>query len=99
MSRFIRRPRRWLVLTAVGAVVAAVSFPPVYADDPSGCDFAPNGSTLSCLPPLSGSTFEGGDGNLLVNTTGNTDWVNAPGFNKGIDLASGTTDNAFGQGT
>jgi hypothetical protein len=48
---------------------------------------------------LSGSTFEGNDGNLVVNTSGNKDWVNAPNRVRGDDLASGKTDNAFGQGT
>jgi hypothetical protein len=47
---------------------------------------------------LAGSTFEGNDGNLVVNTSGNTDWVNAPNFVKQIDLTSGTSDDAFGQG-
>lgn len=60
-----------------------------------------NISTVSAasLPgPLPGSTFEGGDGNLTVDTTGNTDWSNVQGVNIGIDLPSGTTDNSFGQG-
>jgi Prealbumin-like fold domain/Domain of unknown function (DUF5979) len=48
---------------------------------------------------LPGSTFEGNDGNLVVNTTGNTDWINAPNRVRGDDLASGTNDNSFGQGT
>jgi Prealbumin-like fold domain len=48
---------------------------------------------------LSGSTFEGNDGNLVVNTAGNTDWVNAPHRVRGDDLASGAADNSFGQGT
>jgi hypothetical protein len=48
---------------------------------------------------LAGSTFEGNDGNLVVNTAGNTDWVNAPNRVRGDDLASGTNDNSFGQGT
>jgi hypothetical protein len=48
---------------------------------------------------LAGSTFEGNDGNLIVNTAGNTDWVNAPNRVRGDDLPSGTTDNSFGQGT
>jgi hypothetical protein len=48
---------------------------------------------------LAGSTFEGNDGNLIVNTTGNTDWVNAPNRVVGLDQASGAGDNAFGQGT
>src|SRR6266508_2988635 len=48
---------------------------------------------------LTGSTFEGNDGNLVVNTAGNTDWENAPNRVRGDDLASGGTDNAFGGGT
>jgi hypothetical protein len=62
---------------------------------------------------LSGSTFEGNDGNLLVDTTGNTDWCNqaigfsstcpdgslVPGFVEGQDQPSGGSDNSFGQGT
>jgi hypothetical protein len=48
---------------------------------------------------LPGSTFEGNDGNLVVNTAGNTDWANAPDRVRGDDLASGTTDNSFGGGT
>jgi hypothetical protein len=47
---------------------------------------------------LVGSTFEGNDGNLLVTTAGNTDWVNAPNRNEFIDLPSGTGDNSLGQG-
>src|SRR6266567_4857038 len=53
----------------------------------------------SALANLSGSTFEGNDGNLVVNTAGNTDWANAPNRVVGLDLASGSGDNAFGQGT
>jgi hypothetical protein len=48
---------------------------------------------------LAGSSFEGNDGNLVVNTSGNTDWANVAGLNTGIDKPSGSTDNAFGQGT
>lgn len=48
---------------------------------------------------LAGSTFEGNDGNLIVNTAGNTGWVNAPNRVRGDDLPSGTSDNSFGQGT
>ena len=48
---------------------------------------------------LAGSTFEGNDGNLVVNTTGNTDWANAPNRVRGDDLASGANDNSFGGGT
>jgi hypothetical protein len=49
--------------------------------------------------PLAGSTFEGDDGNLVVTTTGNTDWANVAGLHTGIDNPSGKTDNSFGQGT
>jgi hypothetical protein len=48
---------------------------------------------------LSGSTFEGNDGNLVVDGAGQTDWPNAPGFVRGLDLPSGSGDDAFGQGT
>src|SRR5436309_15252449 len=48
---------------------------------------------------LAGSTFEGNDGNLVVNTAGNTDWSNAPNRVTGLDQPSGSADNAFGQGT
>src|SRR6266542_4504345 len=51
------------------------------------------------LANLTGSTFEGNDGNLIVNTAGNTDWENAPNRVRGDDLASGRGDNSFGQGT
>jgi hypothetical protein len=48
---------------------------------------------------LAGSTFEGNDGNLVVDTAGNTDWANAPNRVVGIDQPSGTSDNSFGKGT
>jgi hypothetical protein len=51
------------------------------------------------LANLAGSTFEGNDGNLVVNNAGNTDWVNAPNRVRGDEQFSGTQDNAFGQGT
>jgi hypothetical protein len=53
----------------------------------------------AALANLPGSTFEGNDGNLVVNTPGNTDWVNAPNRVRGDDLPSGRDDNSFGQGT
>src|SRR5579864_6138886 len=100
MSRFLRARRTWFVVVAMAALTAAIAIPPVAADSPSGCDFAPNG-TNACVGPLPGSTFAGADGNLLTNPTtyGTTDWQNVAGLNEGIDLASGSTDNAFGQGT
>jgi hypothetical protein len=59
-----------------------------------GFSFA--GPVLANLP---GSTFEGNDGNLVVDTAGNTDWANVAGRVRGDDLPSGTSDNSFGQGT
>src|SRR5215831_8684912 len=47
---------------------------------------------------LGTSTFEGNDGNLVVNTAGNTDWTNAPNRHLGTDQINSQTDNAFGQG-
>jgi hypothetical protein len=100
--RFLGSGRRWRLLIACTAAALGISIAipaASFADLAGGCDFAPSGTTPNCLGPLSGSTFEGGDGNLLVNTTGNTDWANVQGLNPGFDLASGTGDNAFGKGT
>ena len=47
---------------------------------------------------LTGSSFEGDDGNLVHSGT-NTDWDNVTGRNTGIDITSGKVDNSFGQGT
>jgi hypothetical protein len=55
--------------------------------------------TASASANLTGSSFEGNDGNLVVNTAGNHDWVNAPNLSVGVDKPSGQTDNSFGQGT
>src|SRR6266571_4623050 len=99
-----RRVRRWwyLGMTVTAFALFAVIFVTASsADNPSGCDFAANGTTESCSGPLTGSTFAGGDGNLLASPTtfGSTDWSNVSGLNVGIDNPSGSTDNAFGQGT
>jgi len=95
--------RRWRALAGVVLCLGAVGIyaPRVGADNASGCDFAPNGSTASCTGPLSGSTFAGGDGNLSASPTtyGTTDWQNVAGLSSGFDLASGSGDNAFGQGS
>jgi hypothetical protein len=48
---------------------------------------------------LAPGNFEGNDGNLVVDTAGNTDWINAPHRSAQNDLPTGTTDNSFGQGT
>src|SRR5947209_11436402 len=47
---------------------------------------------------VTGSTFESSDGNLVVNAAGNKDWANAPSLVRQADKASGTNDDAFGQG-
>jgi hypothetical protein len=101
MHRYLRARRSWVVLIAVAALIAFLFPATSFADNPSGCDFAATGTTESCLPPLTGSTFAGGDGNLQTSPTtfGTTDWQNVSGRNAGIDLASGTGDNSFGQGT
>ncbi len=51
---------------------------------------------------LTGSSFEGNDGNMLVDNTviPNTDWVTyKTTVTKLIDMDSGTTDNSFAGGT
>src|SRR6266700_1964480 len=102
-SRRLRLGRRkWRILVAATAAAIGLAIPAAsFADNPGGCDFAATGTTQSCSGPLTGSTFAGGDGNLVASPTtfGSTDWENVAGLNKGIDLTSGTTDNAFGQGT
>ncbi|GAA5191493.1 hypothetical protein GCM10023346_11240 [Arthrobacter gyeryongensis] len=56
------------------------------------------GGAVAAQATLSGTTFEGNDGNL-IHATGGTDWDNVAGRNTGIDVPSGSSDNAFGQGT
>jgi hypothetical protein len=60
------------------------------------------------LANLAGSTFESGDGNLLVNVSGDKDWANVgivcpsgpgSGTGCGVDQPTGTGDNSFGGGT
>jgi hypothetical protein len=99
--RFLKSKRTWFVVVAA-ALGASLAIPAAsFADNASGCDFAATGTTESCSGPLSGSTFAGGDGNLLTNPTtfGTTDWQNITGRNTGVDLPSGGGDNSFGQGT
>src|SRR6266568_7929826 len=78
-----RRVRRWWYLAMTAAAFAVLAVVFVTASSAN----------------LAGSTFEGNDGNLVVNTAGNTDWANAPSRVVGIDQPSGSSDNAFGQGT
>jgi hypothetical protein len=56
------------------------------------------GGTTAAQATLTGSTFEGNDGNL-IHTGSGTDWDNVAGLNKGFDVQPGGSDNAFGQGT
>ena len=87
-----------IAATALALVFANAA--PGFADSSTGCDFAANGSTPTCTAPLSGSTFEGGDGNLVPNGGGSaTDWSNVAGLQTGVDTPSGKSDNSFGQGT
>src|SRR3954454_15327128 len=75
--------RRWW---AVGATFVAVAVFSVVFVAASGAN-------------LTGSTFESTDGNLVVNTGGNTDWKNVAGLQPNIDQPTGSTDNSFTQGT
>lgn len=56
------------------------------------------GGAVAAQATLTGTTFEGNDGNLIHAGSG-TDWDNVAGRNTGIDVPSGSSDNAFGQGT
>jgi hypothetical protein len=76
--------RRWLALAI--AAMAAVATVLLFV--------------VGASAKLTGSTFEGNDGNLVVNTPGNTDWdTPAPNVSAANDVATGTGDNSFGQGT
>src|SRR5215469_13533188 len=99
--RLLKSKRTWLVVVAAALGLSMAIPVASFADNASGCDFAANGTTPSCSGPLAGSTFAGGDGNLLASPTtfGSTDWQNVAGLNPGFDLPSGTGDNSFGQGT
>jgi hypothetical protein len=78
-----RRGGRWWLIGTTGVLAAVFA---VFFVAASGAN-------------LPGSSFEGNDGNLVVNTAGNTDWANAPNRVRGDDLPSGGSDNSFGQGT
>src|SRR5215831_8217795 len=80
------RGRRHWPVWAAVALVAAVF----------GIFVAATGATLAP------STFEGNDGNMTIDTPGNTDWASLasnPQLRTLVDLPSGQDDNAFGQGT
>lgn len=55
--------------------------------------------TTAAQANLAGSTFEGHDGNVAVDLTGNTDWANVANKSTGTDKPTGRADNSFGQGT
>lgn len=98
------KKRTWGVLVGVTALTLGIVIPAgvSFADLPGGCDFSPaNNGTPNCNGPLSGSTFAGGDGNLLTSPTtfGSTDWQNVAGLNAGFDLPTGTGDNSLGKGS
>jgi prealbumin domain-containing protein len=97
--RFLKSKQTWVALVAAALGISIAIPAASFADSASGCDFAPDGTHFVCAPPLTGSTFEGGDGNLVPNATGHTDWSNVKDLNAGIDTPSGSGDNAFGQGT
>lgn len=48
---------------------------------------------------LAPSTFESNDGNLVVNTSGNKDWSNAPNLVTATDKPTGQQDDSLGEGT
>ena len=96
---------RWWVSAAALTAIALVSVIFVAAsgaDSAGGCDFSPaNNGTPSCLGPLAGSSFAGGDGNLQASPSnfGSVDWTNVSALNHASDLPTGKNDNSFGQGT
>ena len=56
------------------------------------------GVAIPVFANLPDSTFDAGDGNLVINDEPK-DWVNAPNFGKTIDKLKGQGDDAFGEGT
>ena len=72
----------------------------------AGCVVALAVAPVANASPLSPDNFEGDDGNMVVNSPGNTDWqsfgtsaTSNPRIAVGVDDPSGPSDNAFGQGT
>src|SRR5262245_12577570 len=53
---------------------------------------------LPVLANLAGSSFDAGDGNLVLNDE-TQDWTNAPNLKVGLDKPTGQSDDSFGQGT
>jgi hypothetical protein len=77
------KTRRRLTMLLAGAAMAALLV--VFA--------------VSSSAVLTGSTFEGNDGNMVVNTSGNTDWANVGNVINNPDQPSGSNDNSFTQGS
>ena len=77
------RGRRWLF--AGVSLLAAALFATVFV--------AASGANLT------GSTFEGSDGNMVVDTNGHSDWANVAGLKTLADQPSGSNDNSFTQGS
>lgn len=88
----LKHRRRWALLatlTTLAGLVLGVASNPVGATG-----------------QLGSSTFESGDGNLAASSSSVVDWVNstggasspAPHFAPSQDAASGSADNAYGQG-
>jgi uncharacterized repeat protein (TIGR01451 family) len=82
------RDRRRLSVGAAVILAVAAVFGSFFA--------AATGATLTP------SAFEGNDGNMTIDTPGNTDWASLSGdarLRTVVDLPSGQGDNAFGTGT
>lgn len=56
------------------------------------------GVSIPVFANLQGSTFDAGDGNLVLDDE-TKDWVNAPNFAQRIDKLKGQGDDAMGNGT
>src|SRR6516164_5812915 len=77
------KKRRRLTMLVAGAAMAALFV--VFA--------------VSSSAVISPSQFEGNDGNMVVNTSGNTDWQNVGNVVTNADVPSGSNDNSFTQGS
>ena len=53
------------------------------------------GIAIPVVANLAGSSFEVDDGNLVVNTSGNKDWANAPGRSIGVDASQTSSDDSY----
>jgi hypothetical protein len=53
------------------------------------------GTAIPVIADLTGSSFEVTDGNLVVDTEGNTDWINAPNRSIGVDAEQTSSDDSY----